>query len=87
MTNQIDIAETKGSATDASKVFVGDFRQLLIGVRTESRVLVSQSGHDPDAASTINAFKNLQLLVRVHARIDIALARANHFCMIDGYIA
>lgn len=44
------INQVQGSATNASDAIVGDFSQLLIGVRTEMRIEVSREA--PDGAGS-----------------------------------
>ncbi|NLG85329.1 MAG: phage major capsid protein [Firmicutes bacterium] len=77
-TTQIPTNLTKGTATNASFAVVGDFSQILIGMRTTITIEVSREGGD--------AFKNLQVLIRAYLRADVAIARPNHFCIIDGII-
>lgn len=34
-TNQVSITDTQGTSTDASKIYVGDYRQAFVGLRTQ----------------------------------------------------
>ena len=77
-TNQIGVADTQGSASNASKVFIGDFRNLLYGVRTDLRIDVSDSAG--------SAFEQMEYLVRAFVRMDLAVLRENHFTRIKGII-
>ncbi len=74
-TNQIPLT---GSATPKveSVIFVGDWRELMIGMRTEARVEVSRTAP--------GAFENLAVAVRVYLRADIALRHPKAFCTITG---
>jgi len=59
---------------DNDEIFVGDFRQLLWGIRSNLRVEVSREAED--------AFSKGQVLVRAYLRADIALGRPNNFVVI-----
>lgn len=65
-----------GTGNDESEAIVGDFTQFLIGMRTNMKVEISREAGD--------AFKNLQVLVRVYLRAGIALAHPAHFVHITG---
>jgi HK97 family phage major capsid protein len=67
-TNQIPNA---GSSPDDTTMFVGDFTQLLIGLRTSFRLEVSR------VAGT--AFENLQVWVRAYLRADVQIAHPEAF--------
>ncbi len=56
-------------------VFIGDFTQLLIGMRTSFRVEVSRVG--------AGAFRNLQIAIRSYLRADIALAHPEAFVVLS----
>ena len=66
-TNQIP---TNGSPSD-NTLFVGDFTQLLIGLRTSFRLEVSRVASD--------SFDNLQIAVRAYLRADVQLAHPEAF--------
>ena len=82
-TNQIPINLTKGTASDASEAYVGDFRQLFIGMRTSIRLDVSREASD----GSEGAFTNFQVWIRAALRADVAVVRPDHFNLIDGYVA
>ena len=82
VTNQIPIDETQGSADDATSIFVGDFRQVMVGMRTGLTFEISRTSSD----STSSAFSNLQVWIRVYMRADIALARPDHLVRIYGIV-
>ncbi len=74
-TNQIPLT---GSATPKveSVIFVGDWRELMIGMRTEAKVEVSRLAP--------GAFENLAVAVRVYLRADIGLRHPAAFCTVTG---
>jgi HK97 family phage major capsid protein len=69
-TNALAGSVVSGSPGD-SVVIVGDFTQLLIGMRTSFRLEVSRVA--------ANAFENLQIAVRAYLRADVQLAHPEAF--------
>lgn len=76
-TNQVPI--DLGDGSDESLAFLGDFAQMMVGIRTDLRLEVSRFASD----ETNSAFSDLQVWVRGYLRADIQLAHPNHFCVID----
>jgi HK97 family phage major capsid protein len=64
-----------GTGTDESTIFAGDFRRLIIGIRSDIRVEVIKS------ASYVT---NLQYDLVAHMRADIAVTHANAFFTLTG---
>jgi HK97 family phage major capsid protein len=81
-TNQVPNNLTWGSASNASAAIVGDFSNLLYGVRTQMTMEASRVG----TVDSQEAFERLQILVRVYLRCDVAILRRNHFAVIGGLI-
>jgi len=75
---QVPDDQAQGSATDASCAFVGDFRELVIGMRTNIELEASREAG--------NAFSKKQTLVRALLRADVAVFRPASFCIIKGII-
>jgi HK97 family phage major capsid protein len=67
-TNQIG---NTGGSPDDTTMFVGDFTQLMIGLRSSFRLEVSR------VAGT--AFEKLQIWVRAYLRADVQLAHPEAF--------
>lgn len=80
ITNQVPANLTKGTAEAASLVFVGDFSQLLVGIRTNLVIESARFASDSDSS----AFKNLEVWMRAYMRADTVLARPPWFCIVDG---
>lgn len=80
VTNAIPNNLTVGTSTDCSEVYVGDFSELLIGVRTTFRIEVSRQAGD----ATSSAFTNLQLWVRCYLRADVQVGHPDAFCVMTG---
>ena len=57
-------------------LYLGDFRQVLIGLRSDARVEVSASGDD--------TFTRHQIGIKIVLRADINFAHADMFCYLSG---
>ena len=64
----------------SSALFVGDFTQLLIGMRTSFTLEVSRQAADSDGS----AFRNMQVWIRAYLRADIQLAHPEAFAVVDN---
>jgi HK97 family phage major capsid protein len=82
ITNQVPVNQTQGTETDGSSVFIGDFSQMLIGIRTNLRIEVSRFASD----STNSAWEDLQVWIRAYMRADVQLAHPDHFSRVVGLI-
>lgn len=78
-TNQIGITDTQGTATTASKIFVGDFKNILYGIRKNLEVEFTRQGGT-------GTFAQCEALIRCRMRLDVAVLRENHFARIIGII-
>jgi len=78
-TNQILNTDTQGTATTASKAFVGDYKNLLIGIRQNVEVEMTTVGGT-------GVFAQHEALIKAVMRMDIAVLRENHFTKIEGII-
>ena len=76
-TNQIPVNQTKGTATTCSSAFVGDFTNIVIGMRRQLSIDIS-----PHAGT--DTFAKVETLIRAYMRVDVAVLRENHFCKITG---
>lgn len=79
VTNQVPINQTHGGASTASTAFLGDFRQVLWGVRTSIRIEASRVADD--------AFTRGLVYVRAYVRGDIGYAHPEHLVKITGILA
>lgn len=78
VTNQVGVADTKGTSSVASKAYVGDFTQVLTGLRGGLQIETSRSAGD--------SFKQVQLQIRAIMRLDSVLIRPGSFTVIEGII-
>ncbi|MBA7576780.1 hypothetical protein ES708_18622 [subsurface metagenome] len=78
VTNQIGISDTQGTKTNGSKAYVGDFTQVLVGLRSGLQIETSRDAGD--------AFKKVQLGIRAIMRLDSCLIRPSAFTVIEGII-
>lgn len=77
-TNQIPNNMVKGSANNASCVFVGAWNNLFVGMRRNIVLEVSRTA--------AGAFENLQVVIRAYLRADYVVAKPEQFVIIDGII-
>lgn len=78
-TNQVGITDTQGTATDASKVFTGDYKQLVFGILKGLRFEFTKTGGT-------GTFAQYEALIRAIVRMDIGILRDNHFTKLEGLI-
>jgi len=71
---EMPVDEEEGTATVASSIVFGDYRQLMIGMRSQLEIRVD----DQPLASTG------QMLVVAWLRADIQLAQPKSFCTLTG---
>ena len=76
VSSQISITETQGSSTDASTIFVGDFSELIVGMRSELRIEVLKE----------RFADNHQFGFLAHLRADLACWHQESFVRIVGTV-
>ena len=72
----LPVDESHGTATNASRIITGDFKQLLIGVRQGLRIEVLRHTLADDLTITFVA----------HLRADVALVHPAAFAMVTGIV-
>lgn len=77
-TNQV--RTNMGSGEDESEAFLGNFENLLVGMRTTFNIEVSRQA----AAGEESAFRKLQVWVRAYLRADIAIAKPGELVHLSG---
>lgn len=81
MTNQVPIDQDQGTSTGvSSSIYLGDYMQMLVGIRTNLRLEVFRGASD----SSDSAFEKLEIWIRGYMRADIQFAQPGHFCRIVG---
>ncbi|BAZ94298.1 capsid-like protein [Thiohalobacter thiocyanaticus] len=73
-TTQIPIDDSYGSATDATKMIMGDFNSLMIGVRTGLQIDVLRERYA----------ENYQYGFLASMRVDVALETPESFAVVEG---
>lgn len=73
-TSQIATNVTQGTSGDTSRAYVGDFRELIVGMRTQIRIQFLQERFSD----------NLQVAFLAWLRADFELAHPEHFTKIVG---
>jgi HK97 family phage major capsid protein len=76
VTNQISITQTQGSSSVASDIFVGDWRELLIGVRTTFSIQVLHERYADTGSIGLLAW----------FRGDVLVTRPKGFCVVQGVL-
>ena len=76
VTTQIPIDQTQGSASNASSIFLGNFSELVVGMRAELQVEVLKERYS----------ENYQFGFLAHLRADIQCWHAESFARIVGVI-
>jgi HK97 family phage major capsid protein len=74
---RVPITDTHGTATDASRIYLGGWSELLLCMRTELQVM---------ALKELKMASNLQIVFVAYLRMDVAVLRTNRFCIIEGVI-
>ncbi|HEV2170330.1 MAG TPA: phage major capsid protein [Candidatus Binatus sp.] len=82
VTSQIPENQTQGSASTCSCAFVGDFNQLILGMRADLRIDLSPYAGD----AALNTFRAYQIAIRAVLRADVQLTRPPHFSVISGIL-
>ena len=72
-------SDAQGTATDASTAYVGNFREVLLGMRPQVRIEVSWDGIDSVLSKGL-------VFVRAYMRADVQLAHADQLVRIIGII-
>lgn len=78
-TNQCPITNTQGTATDASTVYTGDFKQLVFGILKGLKFEFTRQGGT-------GTFAQYEALIRAIVRFDIGILRDDQFTKIEGLI-
>ncbi|MBA7595999.1 hypothetical protein ES703_02968 [subsurface metagenome] len=76
-TNQILNTDKQGTCTTASKAFIGDWKNVLYGIRKQLEVEITKQGGT-------KTFAKCEALIRCRMRLDVAILRENHFSKIEG---
>ena len=70
------LAINGGSGSDESNIIIGDFSELLLGMRTELRLEISREAKD--------AFEKGQVAIRAYMRFGVSIPRPTAFCKLTG---
>ena len=70
------LATDGGSGSDESNIIIGDFSELLLGMRTELRLEISREAKD--------AFEKGQVAIRAYMRFGVSIPRPTAFCKLTG---
>ena len=74
-----------GGGSDESVSFVGDFSQMLLGVRRQLQIRIADDGSVTDSAGTTwNATDQLMKFIVAYLRMDVVILRPSFFCKLEG---
>ena len=69
-------------------MIVGDFSQVVLGMRTNGvQIRITSDGIANDGSSDINATSQLLRWIIAYVRADVAVLRPDNFCVLSGVIA
>ena len=79
---------TEGTGADSVSI-VGDFGQMVLGVRTSGvNIRILDSGTATDSSGiTYAAESQLMRLIVAYLRMDVAILRPSWFCVLSGITA
>ena len=75
MTTQIPITLTKGTATDCTEIYFGNWAELIVGSWGGLEIMASKE--------TSDAFEKNQTWIRIIQEVDVAVRHAESFCLIN----
>jgi len=89
VTNQLPINLTQGTSVDTSEIFVGDFSQLIVGIRPHVRIEVSRADAGPFGgvqfkADTSASISTMSVNLLAYLRADVQLLHPEAFVAITG---
>ena len=76
--NQIET--TLGAGGDETEIYIGDFPQLMIGIRDNITIEFLNSGTVGD----VNATSSMMVWVRAYLRMDVVALHEDHFTVVHG---
>ncbi len=83
-----ELPTTDGGSSNESSMIVGDFSQVVLGMRTRGiQIRVSADGIANDGSSDINATSQLLRWIIAYVRADVAVLRPDHFTALTGVTA
>ena len=75
---------TEGGGAESSAI-AGDFSKVLVGIRSELRIELFDSGTVTDENSVSrNAVSDLMVHIRGYFRMDVGLTQPGHLCVMSG---
>lgn len=78
----------EGGGSNESVSIIGDFSQVLVGMRTTGvNIRILDSGQVSDANETHNATSQLKKIIVAHLRADVALLRPSWMTVLSGITA
>ena len=82
-TNQVPVDQVQGTSSVASSAIIGDYKNVVIGMRRNLTIDVAPSGIGSGAT---DVFSTVEVLIRGYLRVDVAVLREDHFAWIKGIL-
>jgi HK97 family phage major capsid protein len=82
-TNQVPCTQTQGTSSVASSAFVGDYKNIIIGMRRQLTIDIAPSGI---GSGSKDVFSTVEVLIRGYLRVDVAVLKEDHFTWIKGIL-
>ena len=82
VTGQIPNTLTTGTSNATSEIYVGQWDQLVVGMRQQLILEASREASD----ATDSAFRQLMVFVRAYVRMDVAVAQPGAFAIVSGVL-
>ncbi|MBE9546757.1 MAG: phage major capsid protein [Proteobacteria bacterium] len=82
-TNQVPINQTQGTSSVASSAFVGDYKNIILGMRRQLTIDTAPYGV---GSGSKDVFSTVEVLIRGYLRVDVAILREEHFTWIKGIL-
>lgn len=76
VTTQVPVDQEHGTATAATPIIIGDFSQMMLGIRTGLRIEVLREAYA----------SNMQYAFLAHLRFDVQFAQPKAFAVLEGIV-
>ena len=80
-----ELPTTDGASSNESSMLVGDFREVVLGMRTRGiQIRIASDGTANDGSADISSTAQLLRWVIAYVRADVAVLRPDHFTVLSG---
>ena len=83
-----ELPTTDGASSNERSMLVGDFREVVLGMRTrEIQIRIASDGTANDGSADVNATSQLLKWIIAYVRCDVGVLRPDHFVKLTGVLA